>query len=106
MWQLKSNWSQLTNLETYLHLLNLTLPEIAAIIATVIGAATDLKTRKIYNWLTFPSAFIGIGLNAYLSGLQGIDIACVLMQKGDEVKGSFRTRKEDIDLNVLAQKFG
>lgn len=71
MWQLKSNWSQLTNLETYLHLLNLTLPEIAAIVATIIGAATDLKTRKIYNWLTFPSAFIGIGLNAYLAGLQG-----------------------------------
>jgi hypothetical protein len=58
MWQLKSNWSPLTNLETYLHLLNLTPPEIAAIVATTIGAVTDLKTRKIYNWLTFPSAFL------------------------------------------------
>lgn len=42
----------------------------------------------------------------YLSGIRGVDIACVLMQKGDEVKGSFRTRKEGIDLNILAQKFG
>lgn len=42
----------------------------------------------------------------YLSGLQGVDIACVLMQKGDEVKGSFRTRKETVDLNALAQKLG
>jgi bifunctional oligoribonuclease and PAP phosphatase NrnA len=42
----------------------------------------------------------------YLSGLANIDIACVLMQKGDEVKGSFRTRKEGIDVNILAQKFG
>lgn len=42
----------------------------------------------------------------YLSGLQGVDIACVLMQKGDEVKGSFRTRKDNVDLNILAQKLG
>lgn len=28
------------------------------------------------------------------------------MQKGDEVKGSFRTRKEGVDLNLLAKKFG
>lgn len=42
----------------------------------------------------------------YLSGLRDVDIACVLMQKGDEVKGSFRTRKDDIDLNILAQNFG
>lgn len=28
------------------------------------------------------------------------------MQKGDEVKGSFRTRKDNVDLNILAQKLG
>jgi bifunctional oligoribonuclease and PAP phosphatase NrnA len=42
----------------------------------------------------------------YLSGLRDVDIACVLMQKGDEVKGSFRTRKDSVDLNILAQKLG
>ena len=30
----------------------------------------------------------------YLSGLANVDIACVLMQRGDEIKGSFRTRRE------------
>lgn len=50
---------------------NLTPPEIAAIVATVIGAVTDLKTRKIYNWLTFPSAVLGLALNSYLYGLNG-----------------------------------
>lgn len=41
----------------------------------------------------------------YLSGLKDVDIACVLMQKWDEVKGSFRTRGEKFDVNLLAQKF-
>lgn len=41
----------------------------------------------------------------YLSGLKDVDVACVLMQKWDEVKGSFRTRGEKIDVNILAQKF-
>lgn len=48
--------------------LNLTPQEIFALVATAIGAATDLATRKIYNWLTFPSAIIGFGLNWYYNG--------------------------------------
>lgn len=42
----------------------------------------------------------------YLSGLKNVDIACVLTQRENEVKGSFRTRKEDTDVNLLAKKFG
>jgi bifunctional oligoribonuclease and PAP phosphatase NrnA len=42
----------------------------------------------------------------YLSGLANVDIACVLMQKWDEIKGSFRTRKESVDVNELAKKLG
>lgn len=42
----------------------------------------------------------------YLSGLRDVDVACVLMQKWTEVKGSFRTRKEGIDVNELAKKLG
>ncbi len=50
---------------------NLTPPEITAIVATAIGAATDLKTLKIYNWLTFPTMAIGVALNSYLYGIDG-----------------------------------
>ncbi|MBK7748290.1 MAG: prepilin peptidase [Candidatus Obscuribacter sp.] len=43
--------------------------ELFALVATAIGAGTDLATRKIYNWLTFPSALIGIALNGYYNGI-------------------------------------
>ena len=43
---------------------------------------------------------------SYLSGLVDVDIACVLLQKGDEIRASLRTRCDDIDVNELAKKFG
>lgn len=49
----------------------ITICEWVAIGACVIAAATDLKTTKIYNWLTFPAAILGLILNAVFSGLDG-----------------------------------
>lgn len=49
----------------------LTLPQILALVVVTIGTITDLRTRKIYNVLTFPSAAIAIALNFYMSGLNG-----------------------------------
>ena len=37
----------------------------------MIGAITDLKTLKIYNWLTFPTIVIGLALNIWLYGMDG-----------------------------------
>lgn len=65
MWQSKSNWWQLFKMN------NLTPQDIVALVATAIGAVTDIKTKKIFNWLTFPTAFIGLALNSYLHGLDG-----------------------------------
>lgn len=45
--------------------------DIVALVTTAIGAATDLKTKKIYNWLTFPTAVAGLGLNINLGGING-----------------------------------
>lgn len=48
----------------------LTINEIAVLIVVLIAAITDVRTRKIYNWLTFPAAGIGIILNFVLIGWQ------------------------------------
>ncbi len=58
--------------------------------------------------------FLGEATNAalknhiigFLSGLQDVDIACVLVEIDGVVKCSFRTRKPDIDVNELAKKLG
>jgi bifunctional oligoribonuclease and PAP phosphatase NrnA len=42
----------------------------------------------------------------FLSGLQNVDIACVLVDIGGVIKCSFRTRKADMDVNELAKKLG
>jgi prepilin peptidase CpaA len=38
---------------------------------TVVAAWTDLRDRKIPNWLTIPGIFVGIALNSYLKGWHG-----------------------------------
>lgn len=38
---------------------------------TLVAACTDLRDRKIPNWLTIPGIFAGIALNSYLRGWQG-----------------------------------
>lgn len=35
-----------------------------------------------------------------------MDIACILTMRAGEVKGSFRTRRDDVDVNELAKKLG
>lgn len=49
--------------------IELTPQDAIALVTTAIGAGTDLATRKIYNWLTFPTMAIGIGVNWYLNGI-------------------------------------
>lgn len=38
---------------------------------TVVAAWTDLRNRKIPNWLTIPGIFAGIALNSYFKGWHG-----------------------------------
>jgi prepilin peptidase CpaA len=38
---------------------------------TLVAAWTDLRDRKIPNWLTVPGIFAGIALNSYLRGWHG-----------------------------------
>jgi prepilin peptidase CpaA len=38
--------------------------EILILVAVTIGAITDMRTTKIYNWLTFPTAILGLVINA------------------------------------------
>jgi prepilin peptidase CpaA len=42
----------------------LTVAEIVIIVAVTIGAITDMRTTKIYNWLTFPTAIAGLVINS------------------------------------------
>ena len=49
--------------------LELSVQDMVALGATAIGACTDLTTRKIFNWLTFPTAVAGVALNGYLNGI-------------------------------------
>lgn len=44
-----------------------TLVEVVILAAVTIGAVTDVKTRKIYDWITLPTALAGIIIN----GIQG-----------------------------------
>lgn len=38
---------------------------------TLVAAYTDLRDRRIPNWLTIPGIFAGIALNSYLRGWHG-----------------------------------
>ena len=41
-----------------------------------------------------------------MSGLENVDIACVLLPEGDTIKGSLRTRYDSVDVNQIAHRFG
>jgi prepilin peptidase CpaA len=45
--------------------------QIAALIVVTIGLVIDLRTSKIPNWLTFPSAAAGILINSISLGVNG-----------------------------------
>jgi prepilin peptidase CpaA len=38
----------------------------------VIALVTDLRDRRIYNWLTFPGVLLGLGIQTYHFGLIGL----------------------------------
>ena len=42
---------------------------------TFVAAALDWRTRKIPNWLTVPSLFLGVGLRAIFSGWSGAKVS-------------------------------
>lgn len=46
-----------------------TLAQLLALLVVAIGTVTDLKTRKIYNVLTFPAAAVAIALHYFQSGV-------------------------------------
>jgi len=41
------------------------------LVLTLLAAWTDLRDRKIPNWLTLPGILVGIALNSYLRGWHG-----------------------------------
>jgi len=43
-----------------------------AILIAAIAAYTDLRSRRIPNWLTVPGLLAGVALNTVLSGLHGL----------------------------------
>lgn len=47
----------------------ITIPQIAALVVAIIASITDIRTAKIYNWLTLPGALIGIITVAVASAL-------------------------------------
>ena len=40
---------------------------------SVLGAASDLLTGKIFNWLTLPAMIIGLGFSAWCNGWGGLE---------------------------------
>lgn len=50
----------------------LTFNQIAILIVVVVAAVIDLRTKKIYNWITFPAALIGVVSNTVTGGWSGL----------------------------------
>ena len=48
--------------------------ELPLVILVVIAAATDLKAGKVYNWLTYPAAALGLLLHAVVAPPAGIGL--------------------------------
>jgi prepilin peptidase CpaA len=48
-----------------------------ALLLAVIAAWTDLRSRRIPNWLTVPGFVIGVGASAVLSGWHGLRISLI-----------------------------
>jgi prepilin peptidase CpaA len=51
-------------------------------VIVVAAAATDLRSRRIPNWLTLPGVCAGLLLNWFISGLPGIGTALTGMMLG------------------------
>jgi prepilin peptidase CpaA len=48
---------------------------LSALLLTVAAGWTDLRTRRIPNWLTVPALVAGIGLNSILMGWHGVKVS-------------------------------
>lgn len=48
---------------------------VMVIVVAILGAAWDLKSRKIPNWLTLSSALIGLGMRFFFNGFHGLTVA-------------------------------
>lgn len=42
-----------------------------------VAAITDIKTGKIYNWLTYPAVLLGLGMAAWAEGWEGAGAAAL-----------------------------
>lgn len=49
----------------------LTFNQIAILIVVLVAAVVDMRTKKIFNWITFPAAAVGIISNAVTGGVAG-----------------------------------
>jgi prepilin peptidase CpaA len=52
-----------------------TLPVVVAVIAASIGLVTDLRSRRIPNWLTASALVAGVGINLWVAGAEGASLA-------------------------------
>ena len=43
-----------------------------AVLVSLVAAATDLRSRRVPNWLTVPGLLIGVAANTWLSGWSGL----------------------------------
>jgi prepilin peptidase CpaA len=48
------------------------IPLAGAIVLALIAGWTDLRSRRIPNWLTVPAVFVGLAANVAVSGLSGL----------------------------------
>ncbi len=48
---------------------------VGAVLLAFVAGVTDLRSRKIPNWLTVPALLIGIGVNTALNGTSGLKSA-------------------------------
>jgi len=49
--------------------------QVLILVVAAIAAVTDLRRRKVYNVLTFPTMAVGLILNTWLDGLTGLLVA-------------------------------
>jgi prepilin peptidase CpaA len=46
-----------------------------AVLLSVIAGVTDLRSRRIPNWLTLPGLIVGVGLNTVAGGWSGLKLS-------------------------------
>jgi prepilin peptidase CpaA len=49
--------------------------DVLLVLTALIGAVTDARSGKIYNWLTFPAMVMGLAINTGLNGYAGFKLS-------------------------------